>query len=288
MKILLFGATGHVGKEIGFLLSARGYSLTVVVRNTNQGQLFSNHKADIKVADVTKPHTLVGICSGYDVVISALGKSVSPNDNSNPSFYDVDYVGNNNVLKEAVKSKVKKFIYISALHAEKHLHLQYFKVHHEFSQLIINSGMAYAIIKPPAIFSGFLDMIDMDKTGRLINIGKGEKKTNPIYEGDLAAVVVDAIPLPSCEVEVGGKKIYTRRQLYEIIQQEVMPTKSIKNIPLWMFKMGLPLIRIFNKNMFDKFAFFTEVIQQDTIGPPIGEMTFEEYIKLNKNQQLKQ
>lgn len=36
--------------------------------------------------------------------------------------------------------------------------------------------------------------------------------------------------------------------------------------------------------MHDKFAFFSAVIQEDTIAPQVGEMKFEDYIQLkNKN-----
>ena len=114
----------------------------------------------------------------------------------------------------------------------------------------------------------------------LTGIYIGDKKTNPIYEADLAKECVDSIKVENTILEIGGRTIYTRRQLYEIIQKEVNPTKSIKNIPLGLFKFSLPVIRIFNKNMYDKFAFFTAAIQVDTIAPQVGQMKFEEYIKL--------
>lgn len=279
-NLLLFGATGNLGKEIAKEAKLQGYDLTVVIRNQKKAELLAHVTDKYIIADITNPISLTNICNGFDIVISALGKSVSPNDNSKPSFNDIDFVANSNILKEAKKSGIKKFVYISAFHSEKYLHLEYFKVHHEFSERLKISGINYSIIKPPAIFSGFLDMIEMAKKGQLINIGLGDKKTNPIYEVDLAKECVDSIKVENAILEIGGRTIYTRRQLYEIIQKEVNPTKSIKNIPLGLFKFSLPLIRIFNKNMYDKFAFFTAAIQVDTIAPQVGEMKFEVYIKL--------
>jgi uncharacterized protein YbjT (DUF2867 family) len=279
-KLLLFGATGNVGKEIAKIAIQQGYELTVVVRNKNKVEQLSSITNKFIVADITDPSTLVDICKGFDIIISALGKSISPNDNSKPSFNDIDLVANANILKEAKKSGVKKFVYISAFHSEKYLHLEYFRVHHEFSEQLKTSGINYSIIKSPAIFSGFLDMIEMAKKGQLINIGSGNKKTNPIYEVDLAKGCVDAIKIENATIEIGGKTIYTRRQLNEIIQKEVCSGKSIKNIPLWLFKFSLPVMKIFRKNMYDKFAFFIAVMQEDTIAPQIGQMKFEDYIKL--------
>lgn len=282
IKTLLFGATGHLGKEIAKIAVQQGYDLTVVVRNNEKAQSLLPITKKYIVADVTKESELEGICEGYEVVISALGKSVSPNDNSKPTFNDIDLNANTYILNAAMKSGVKKFVYISALHAEKYPSLEYFRVHHEFSQRLMASGINYSIIKPPAIFSGFLDMIDMAKKGILFNIGSGDKKTNPIYETDLAIECVKSISEDNKVNEVGGKTIYTRKQLYDIIQQEVCPSKSVKHVPLWLYKLALPLLKYTNKNLFDKLAFFAAVIEEDTIAPQIGPMKFEDYVKLKK------
>jgi len=278
MKILLFGATGNAGMAIAKELKQRGFVTTAVVRNNTKRQDLVLLTENIIVADVTKPSDLLNSCVGYDIVISAIGKSVSPNDKSKPSFHDIDYISNMNILNEAIKSSVKKFIYISAFHAEKYLHLEYFKAHHEFSQKLISSNINYSIIKPPAIFSAFIDMIEMAKKGQLINIGLGDKKTNPIYEGDLAKIIVDSINKPNCIIEAGGKTIYTRKELNETVQNKIDKTKKIRNIPIGLFKIMLPLIKMVSKNTFDKFSFFIEVMQHDTIAPQIGDMTFDDYI----------
>jgi uncharacterized protein YbjT (DUF2867 family) len=128
-------------------------------------------------------------------------------------------------------------------------------------------------------------MIEMAKKGQLINIGKGDKKTNPIYEGDLAKVTVEAINKQNSIFEAGGKTIYTRKQLNEIVQNEVDSQKKIRTVPLGLFKVTLPIIKLFSKNTFDKFAFFIEVMQHDTIAPQVGTMTFEDYVKQKVNGQ---
>ena len=67
------------------------------------------------------------------------------------------------------------------------------------------------------------------------------------------------------------------------LQNEVDNHKKIRTIPLGLFKVTLPIIKLFNKNTFDKFAFFIEVMQRETIAPQLGTMTFEDYVKLKKN-----
>ncbi len=281
-KLLLFGATGNLGKEIAKVAKMQGYDVTGVVRNRYRANEFTSLAPEFLEADITDINALKNICEGFDIVISALGKSVSPNDNSKPSFNDIDLIANSNILEQAKKAGVQKFVYVSAFHSEKYLHLEYFRVHYEFSERLKASGLNYSIIKPSALFSGFLDMIEMSKRGRLFNIGKGDKKTNPVSELDVAVACVNSIKYDNVTKEIGGKTIYTRRQLNEIIQREVCPTKNTKNIPKWLFKFSLPFLKLYDKNIYDKFAFFLAVMQEDTIAPQEGEMNFEEYIKLKK------
>ena len=158
-------------------------------------------------------------------------------------------------------------------------------MHHEFAEKLKQSGINYSIIKPAAIFSAFVDLMEMARKGQLTTLGNGDKQTNPIYEGDLAKVCVNAIGENNATIEAGGKYTYTRKQLNDIIQKEVNPKKKVMSIPAGLTRLALPLIRIFNKNMYDKFVFFLEVTQHDTLAPPIGEMKFEDYVKV-KNRQL--
>ena len=274
-KVLLFGASGHLGFEIAKVLIERKFEVTAVVRNAIPKLEFLN--IPVKIADATKSETLVNICEGYDIVISSLGKSVAMNDRSKPSFYDVDFVGNSNILAEAMKAKVQKFVYVSAFQAEKFPDLTYFKVHHDFSEKLQSSGLNFSIIKPPAIFSAFLEFEEMAQKSFVLSIGDGKSKTNPIYEGDLAEVCVDSITQKNAVIEVGGQNIYGRKEMLEIIQNAVNPNKSVKTIPTWFVKMGLPFLKIIDRNAFDKFSFFVKVLEKDTLAPKYGKLSFEEY-----------
>jgi uncharacterized protein YbjT (DUF2867 family) len=278
-KVILFGGTGNLGREIAKELKNQDYDVVCVVRNRTKASFLSELGVLIKEAEVTNKNSLKDICVGFDIVISTLGKSVSLNDKSKTTFEEIDLDANTNILEEAKKSGIKKFVYISALHSENYLHLDYFRVHHEFSERVKVSGINYSIIKPPAIMCAFIDVIKMAREGKLMNIGKGDKVTNPIYEGDLAKVAVDAIKKNNAVIEAGGKRSYTRKQLNEIVQNEVKPGKKLISIPLYMIEMGLPLMKLFSKNAYDKFAFYIEVMKTDTNAPEIGDMSFEDYIR---------
>ena len=278
-NVILFGSTGHLGKKIAAELKQQGYAVTAVVRNEAKANEMKDLADRCLVADVTRSASLSGICNGFAIVVSALGKSVSPNDRSKPSFRDIDFSANNAILNEAIRSGVKKFVYVSALGAENYPHLAYFSAHHQFAEKLKSSGLDYAIIKPPALFSAFVDLLPMARKGMLAVMGSGEKLTNPIYEGDLAKICVQAINQPNAVIEAGGKEVLSRRQINEAIQQIAAPGKTLRTVPLGLVKALLPLLKLTSKNMYDKVAFFTAVMQHDTLAPQVGETRLADYIK---------
>jgi uncharacterized protein YbjT (DUF2867 family) len=278
-KSTLFGATGNLGKQIAAELKKAGYLVTAVVRNEKKEREMAGLAHQCIVADVMKKSTLPGICNGFPIIISALGKSVSINDRSKPSFYDVDFGANSTILDEAVKSRVSKFVYISAYGAERLQHLEYFRVHHLFSEKLKASGLDYSIIKPPALFSAFLDLIPMARKGQVLTLGSGDKYTNPIYEGDLARICVEAIHLSHAEIEAGGREVLSRHEINEVIQLFAAPQKKVHRIPIGLVKALLPVIRLFSRNFYDKMAFFVAVMQHDMIAPRVGDTTLASYLK---------
>lgn len=57
----------------------------------------------------------------------------------------------------------------------------------------MRSDLNYTIIKPPALFSAFIDLFELAEKERLVNMGKGDKFTNPVYEGDAAEACINSI-----------------------------------------------------------------------------------------------
>jgi uncharacterized protein YbjT (DUF2867 family) len=278
-NILLFGATGHAGRAIARELAKRGHRVTAVVRDLDRAKNLLPFLGQFQVAEATRPDTLRGICEGHEIVVSALGKSVSPNDWSRPSFDDVDLRANLNILAEAQSGGVQQFVYLSAFGAEQMRHLRYFRVHDDFSNALKTSGLNYAIVQPPAIMSSFLDLADMARRGWLMTIGTGDCRTNPISEQDLAQVCAGVIGQQNVTVAAGGQHIYTRHEINEIIQRLTAPDRKVRRLPLWALSSALPFWKVLNRNMYDKLAFFNEVIRHELIAPQVGRVSLEEYFR---------
>lgn len=284
MNIILFGGTGNLGRHIAREVKQQGHSLTVVVRNPRRAQQLSLC-ADKLVTCPFTSDSLTSVLEGHDVVISAIGKSLSPSDKSKATFEETDLHVNRLILKSAKANAVKKFVYISAFHAERYPNIAYFRVHEEFASELKQSGLDYAIIKPPALFSAYLEMIELAKKGLLFNLGSGDKRTNPIFDGDVAMIVVESIAQRNCEIEAGGRKVYSRAELASIIQQKAAPHNKVRTIPPQVIRLVLPVVRLSSQNIYDKLAFFVAGVAVDTIAPAVGGTDFSEYITAVVNHQ---
>ncbi|HMS70503.1 MAG TPA: NAD(P)H-binding protein [Saprospiraceae bacterium] len=57
-KLILFGASGNLGREIAKKAMEQGYDLTVVVRNAQKAEKLSSITPKFIIADITNPSSL--------------------------------------------------------------------------------------------------------------------------------------------------------------------------------------------------------------------------------------
>ena len=176
-KILLAGATGYLGKYITKELLSRNLKTKIIVRDAGKVKI-NNGNLEIKEAEVTKPETLKYIFDDVRIVISAVGITRQKDD---LTYMDVDYQANVNLIDEAKKCGIKKFIYISVLNGEKLRHLKICEAKERLGDYLKSSGLEYCIIRPNGFFSDMGDFLKMAKSGKIFLFGDGKLKLNPIH-----------------------------------------------------------------------------------------------------------
>lgn len=280
-KILLAGATGHLGKHIFRELKQQGFDVRVMARNLKKAQSLFPDPEEVVLADVTRPETLEGSCDGVDVVISAIGKNLSLRHQGSGSFQDINYKGNKNLLHEAEKAGVQQFVYISAFGSGQFPHLAYFKANADFEKTLRHSRLTYSILKPVALFSMLDEMASMARRGHIGQLGSGDRLTNPIYDGDVARIAVDCIGSPSQVLDLGGPTTYTRHDLAQLVCEAASFSGRVAEIPFDYVDALLPFVRLLSRNLHDKLAFMTAVSKIDCVAPAVGEQTLEAYFELS-------
>ncbi|MDT0641654.1 NAD(P)H-binding protein [Zunongwangia sp. F363] len=282
-KILVAGASGALGLEIVKFMSEQGYELRVLTSSDDGEQKLTPYSNDIWKADASKEVSRIkDITAGIDTVVSALGNSVSLFTPNKESFYEIDYQSNKNLLQDAKKNNVKRFVYISIKGADSNKDYTVANAHKLFEQELRASSIEYTVLRPVGFFSGIHDLAIMAKRNVIPIVGDGSAKTNSIHHEDLAKVVVRYVDSGPELIEVGGPKIHTRLEMAEMIQ-EAIGGKIIK-IPEIVADAGLALPKFFD-DFHDKLDYFKYITTRDMIGEQYGTTTFKEYLSnLDKNQ----
>ncbi len=205
-KVLVAGASGYLGRYIVKALKKKEYWVRGLARDSKKLDTLTGCIDDVFIAEVTIPESLTGICIGVDCVISTVGITKQKD---GMTYMDVDYQANMNLLKEAKRSRVKKFIYVSVFNAEKMKDLKAVQAKLKFENELKKSGLDYTIVYPNGFFSDMLDYLEMARKGKGFVFGSGEYKINPIHGEDLARVCVSAIIGSDGIIEVGGPDLLT-------------------------------------------------------------------------------
>ncbi len=275
MKVLVAGATGYLGSHIVQELLDRKIDVRALARNPKKLLAQGVPASQIFTAEATDPNTLAGSCEGVDVVISALGIT---RQRDGLSYMDVDYQANKNILEEARRSGVRKFIYVSVLKGDELTHLQICAAKERFVEEVQNAGLEYSIIRPGGFFSDLAEFYKMATAGRIYLFGDGQTMSNPIHGKDLAKVCVDAIHHQEEEIEVGGPEALSQNDIAKIAFLTAGKPVKVTYIPDWVRRMLLRLAWVFmSKAAFGPVEFFLNVLAMEMVAPAYGERTIASF-----------
>jgi len=284
-RILLAGASGYLGRFIQEELLQRGYQVRSLVRNTARARMDDYSNLEICEAEVTDPQSVTDCCDTIDVVISTVGIT---RQKDRLSYMDVDYQANVNLLNEARRAGVSKFIYVSALNADKLKHLSICRAKELFVEKLESSGLDFCVVRPNGFFSDMAEFFNMAQRGRVYLFGRGRFRTNPIHGTDLAAVCTGAIDINDREIAVGGPETLTHEELAKIAFNSLKKTPKITYIPDWLRIITLRSLRSFTKQTFHgPIEFFLTVMAMDMIAPHYGSRTLKEFFNGLGRQEAK-
>ncbi len=283
---LVAGATGYLGRYIAQQLVESGYTVRVIVRKRQRAG-YDAHLFDIVEAQVTQPASLAGVMDGIDVVISTVGIT---RQKDGLTYMDVDYQANRNLLSEAQRAGVGKFIYVSAFNGDKLRHLKIFEAKERFVDELKASGMEYTVMRPNGFFSDMGDFLTMAKGGRVYLFGSGNFRLNPIHGADLAEVCVAAINSAEKEVAVGGPDIFSQNDIAVLALRAWSKKVKISHLPDWIRRMIIWFMRTFTSSKtYGPIEFFLTTMAMEFVTPTYGkhrlEIFFAEKVAEGKGQQ---
>ena len=268
-KILLAGATGYLGQYILAVLLREEYPTRIVVRNKSKlsPALLTHPLLEVVEAEVTQPDTLQGVCKGVHKVISTVGIT---RQKDGLTYEQVDFQANKNLLDEALREGVRKFIYVSVFKGEAMRHIAIGAAKERFVDALKASGLDYCIIRPSSFYSYmtlFFKMA-MAKKDEIFLFGKGQYAMNPIHGEDLAEVCVAQLERYEREVNVGGAEIFTQTEMARLAFEVLHMPANIIYLPDWVRRLILKMGKyLLPKSIYGAIEFFLTIMAMDAVAP---------------------
>ncbi|MGH2505706.1 MAG: SDR family oxidoreductase, partial [Ktedonobacterales bacterium] len=203
--VLVAGATGYLGRQIVAALRRADYPVRALARDPHRLGFAPDDGIEVFGGQVTRPETLAGLCNGVSIVVSTLGvRSLK----RRPTPWEVDYQGNLNVLTLAEKAGVQRFIFAGVLHGEQlRRSIAVLEPRERFIDTLQSSGIPWTVLRPTGFFNDMEIIFKQARRGRVIQVGDGATRMNPLHPDDLADAVIRSIENPAARdttTEVGG------------------------------------------------------------------------------------
>lgn len=282
-NILLAGASGYLGGHLLNALVQENINTRVIVRNPDKIKLSQRDNIEVIKAEVTQEETLDQVCKGIDTVISTIGIT---RQKDGLTYEQVDYQANMNLLNAAKKANVRRFIYVSAINADKYRHVKLLEAKEAFVDELKQSGLSYLIIRPNGFFSDMRDFLDMARKGQVYLFGDGEKRFNPIHGEDLAQFMLENLQSEAQELSIGGIDVLSFNQTAELAFSALNKPNNIMHLPDWMRRATLGLLRTFTSvKTYGPIEFFLTLMAHDNIAPVYqGKHRLRDFFIANKHE----
>ncbi len=276
MKVAIAGAFGHLGYDVLKQAINKGYE--VVALDIKEKDVEEKGKYVFYPIDATKKETMNGVLDGVDVIISTVGL-VSKS--AKVTNYDVDLNGNLNLLEEAKKAGVKKFIYVSVIHAETAPDVPMLDSKYKFEEELKKSGLSYSIVRPTGYFYDIAHVfMPMIEKGKVTLLGKKNYPVNVIDTSDLADFIINHVETSENSFdEIGGKETYNYEEIARMFFAASNKKVKISRAPVFLFDLIIKKAKKKNDGSEAIIRFSKWTLTHAMEGSvKYGEKSFKEYI----------
>lgn len=271
-KYLIVGATGYLGQQLIHAAKRAGHQVRALARDRNR---LPANVDEVFEAEATDADSLRGLCHGVDVVVSALGIT---RQRDGLTYDDVDYEANRNILREALKANVKRFVYVHVLNAEKMLHVPMVSAKARFAEELRQAPIASTIINPSGFYSDLSEVLKMAQRGRAYLFGSGDTRVSPIDGRDMADVCVSAVDRELETADIGGPETLTFNQVVEAAFEALGTRPRVTRLPLWLGKIAVQLSKLLGfGQQVGALEFFIAASGIDMNAPNHGSTTLKQH-----------
>jgi len=244
-QVTVFGGSGFVGRYVVQRLARCGARIRVAVRRPEKAlflkPLGATGQIQVVQANVRAPASVAAALEQTDSVVNLVG-ILAPS--GKQTFSAVQSEGAANIARAAKAGGVSRMVHLSAIGADPESDSDYARTKAEGERAAGEEFSKTTILRPSLIFGPedafFNRFAAMARLLPVMPLIAGETRFQPVYVGDVAEAVVavlDAARKGKSKgkgklYELGGPRVYTFRELLEIVMDEAMIRRPFLPIPM--------------------------------------------------------
>ena len=238
MRLAITGGTGFVGSHLVDAALAAGHQVQALTRREQPPR----DELEWVAGDLASRDALERLVDGADAIIHVAGAINAPNA---AAFHQGNVTGTLAMLAAATAGGVRRFVHVSSLAAREPKLSLYGGSKARAEELIHNSGLDWAIVRPPAVYGPgdkeTLELFRMAKLGLMLMPPKG--RVSVIHAEDLARLllVLAGPAVPSnilIEADDGKPGGWTHRQFARALAAAVGTRPAIISSPGFLLRLA--------------------------------------------------
>ena len=244
-EILVFGASGQIGRHLIRKLTKNNYKVVAVTRNIHQKGYILKTQAnpgyleivELPYFNIEKINKLLEECS---ICINLIGILFEKKKN----YFKKIHIDFPDLLSNlSAENKIEKLIHISALGIEKSLDSNYAISKLDGENKVINNFDRAVVLKPSIVYSvddnfttNFMTLLNLLPFMPLYY--KGKTKFSPIHVTDLVKIIVDVIEKKVNEktIECIGPEVYSFKEIIVKLLKSINKKRLLIPLPLVLAK----------------------------------------------------
>ena len=243
--VTVFGGSGFLGRNVVRALCKRDYRVRVAVRRPELaghlqplGKVGQIHAVQ---ANLRYPASVEAAIRDSDVAINLVGILT---ESGAQTFDAVQGTGAGAVAKAAATVGAR-MVHVSAIGADENSESRYARAKAAGEKAVLAAVPSATVLRPSVVFgpedqftNRFAALARMSPALPLI--GGGATKMQPVYVGDIATAVADAVDgktKAGATYELGGPEVLTMREIMEIILATTERNRMLVSLPFGLAKL---------------------------------------------------
>jgi NADH dehydrogenase len=238
--VTVFGGSGFIGRYVVQRLARDGWTVRVAVRHPARAK-FLKPLGDIgQITPLCVPlqdaAAVATSLAGADAAINLVGILFEA---GRQRFQAVQAEGAGAIARAAAEAGVKSLVHVSSIGADPAAASVYARTKGEGEAAVLAAFPEATILRPSVLFGPeddfFNRFAEMSRFAPALPlVGGGRTRFQPVYVGDVATAVMTALDEPACRgkvYELGGPKVYSFRELLEIMLKVIGRRRALVNLP---------------------------------------------------------